>query len=508
MNNISIYLNDKTFIPKCIFGIAALVLAIDPILWLTRTWRDPSYESSGFIVFCVCFGLFIWSITSDRHSYKVNIKLPLLLLTISSVTRLVGQVFAINVIGALTLVLDVYAIGHLTQIRFRKRAISPGWLSVCFAFSLPLERIIQRTIGYVLQSVSADGACLVLGTIFDNVRCNGVRILINHQDVLVDLPCSGARALILVLLFYAVCMSVCRPGLAKGILGFGFTLLSGIIINVLRIVFLATGIAYPEYFMGIDVMEAPWHDLFGLVFLSIGCLPVIYWALLILRRLHSDNTLDKVKEKTDETPLLRGNSLYKAVGFLVIACVITNLPRKPVDIAKPNITVNLPAWIHGNIATPIPLFPKEKSYFTKYGGAAAKALYGENGLLIVKTSAPLRHLHSPEECLRGLGFIVEYKGVSHKTIPTAIYKAIAVNGSSYRVAVSFISSQGHITSNVSEAVWYWMQQPGGIWYSLQRISPWNPNNFENSNWDHAVIASMDIPTTKPFINPLNTKEKI
>jgi hypothetical protein len=53
-----------------------------------------------------------------------------------------------------------------------------------------------------------------------------------------------------------------------------------------------------------------------------------------------------------------------------------------------------------------------------------------------------------------------------------------------------------------------MQQPGGIWYSLQRISPWNPNNFENSNWDHAVIASMDIPTTKPFINPLNTKEKI
>ena len=257
MNNISIYLNDKTFIPKCIFGIAALVLAIDPILWLTRTWRDPSYESSGFIVFCVCFGLFIWSITSDRHSYKVNIKLPLLLLTISSVTRLVGQVLAINVIGALTLVLDVYAIGHLTQVRFRKRAISPGWLSVCFAFSLPLERIIQRTIGYVLQSVSADGACLVLGTIFDNVRCNGVRILINHQDVLVDLPCSGARALILVLLFYAVCMSVCRPGLAKGILGFGFTLLSGIIINVLRIVFLATGIAYPEYFMGIDVMEAP-----------------------------------------------------------------------------------------------------------------------------------------------------------------------------------------------------------------------------------------------------------
>ena len=76
-------------------------------------------------------------------------------------------------------------------------------------------------------------------------------------------------------------MSVCRPGFQKGIVGFGITLLSGILVNVLRIIFLATGIAYPDYFMGIDVMQTPWHDLSGLVFLAIGCMPVIYWALLV-----------------------------------------------------------------------------------------------------------------------------------------------------------------------------------------------------------------------------------
>jgi len=112
MNSLSINLNDKTIIPKFIFGAAALVLAIDPVLWLVQTWRDPSYDSSGFIVFCVCAGIFLWSITSDRLSHKVNLGLPLFLLTVSSLTRLVGQVFAINVIGAITLVLDVYAIGH------------------------------------------------------------------------------------------------------------------------------------------------------------------------------------------------------------------------------------------------------------------------------------------------------------------------------------------------------------------------------------------------------------
>ncbi|HIC59964.1 MAG TPA: exosortase T, partial [Rhodospirillales bacterium] len=466
MNSLSINLKDKITIPKFIFGVAALVLAIDPVLWLIQTWRDPSYDSSGFFVFCICIGLFLWSVTSDRTAHTVNLRLPFILLAVSAFTRLVGQVLAINVIGAITLVLDVYAIGHLAAVGFRQRSISPGWLATCFAFSLPLERIIQRTMGYGLQSISADGACLVLGSIFDNVRCNGVRILIDHQDVLVDLPCSGARALLLVLLFYSACMTVCRPGITRGFFGLGITLLSGICINVIRIVVIATGIAYPKFFMGIDVMKAPWHDLLGLTFLAMGSLPVIYWASLVYNRQHPSEKSNEKNGRLELKPFSRLNTLWQAVGFLALATVIVSLPRKPIDVAKPNLKVVLPSYIHGNIATPVPLFPKEQAYFTKYGGAAAKAVYGEYGLLIVKTSAPLRHLHSPDDCLRGLGFDVEYIGVSHQNLPTAIYKATASDGASYRVAVSFVSSHGHIASNVSEAVWQWMQHPGGIWYTL------------------------------------------
>ena len=50
MNDIQIYFRDKFFLSKLIFGAAAVVLAIDPVLWLVQTWRDPSYDSSGFIV--------------------------------------------------------------------------------------------------------------------------------------------------------------------------------------------------------------------------------------------------------------------------------------------------------------------------------------------------------------------------------------------------------------------------------------------------------------------------
>ena len=492
----SIVFKDKFFVSKVIFGVAAVILAVDPVLWLVRTWSDPSYNSSGLIVFCVCVGLFLWSVTSERKAHTVNLRLPFLLLSVSALTRMIGQVLAVNVIGAITLVLDVYALGHLAAVRFRERPLSPGWLAICFAFSLPLERIIQRTIGYALQSVSADGACLLLGSIFDNVRCNGVRILIDNQDVLVDLPCSGARALLLLLLFYAACMTLCRPGTAKGILGLVLTIISGVLVNVFRIVVIATGLVYPELFMNIDVMEAPWHDLLGLVFLTIGCLPVTYWAYKVYNQNFFQN--NSVKSKKIYKPLVKLNPLLKACVFLILAVTIISLPRKPIDVAIPNITVELPPWINGNTAIHVSLLSQEKAYFTQYGGAAAKAIYGDHGLLVVKTSAPLRHLHSPEECLRGLGFNVQYKGVSHATLPTAIYKATAPDGATYRVAVSFVSSKGHTTSNVSEAVWNWMQQ-GGIWYALQRISPWNLEDTENNNWDKAIMAAMDISSSSPFI---------
>ena len=132
---------------------------------------------------------------------------------------------------------------------------------------------MQHTVGFGLQSLSAGSACLILGGLFDNVSCHGVRILINQKDVLVDLPCSGARTLLLLQLFYAACMTVCRPNLTSGLFGFCVTLFSSLWINIFRIMALAVGIAYPEMMFGMDVMAEPGHSLLGLAALALGCLP-------------------------------------------------------------------------------------------------------------------------------------------------------------------------------------------------------------------------------------------
>ena len=194
MNYARLHLNAPHLMPGLIFGTAALVLAYEPVHWLVQTWQDPAYDSKGCFIFLVCAGLFLWSVTSPRNqSRQDNTRWAVILLTATALIRLTGQVFAVNIIGALALVIDVYALATLAGVQHRERSISPGWLAICFLFALPLERVIQHTVGFGLQSLSAGSACLILGGLFDNVSCHGVRILINHKDVLVDLPCSGAR---------------------------------------------------------------------------------------------------------------------------------------------------------------------------------------------------------------------------------------------------------------------------------------------------------------------------
>ena len=73
-------------------------------------------------------------------------------------------------------------------------------------------------------------------------------------------------------------MAVCRPNLLLGLMGLFISLVTAVFINIFRIMTLAIGIAYPEIVFGVDVMSEPGHSVLGLIALSMGCLPILYWA--------------------------------------------------------------------------------------------------------------------------------------------------------------------------------------------------------------------------------------
>lgn len=112
--------------------------------------------------------------------------------------------------------------------------------------------------------------------------------------------------------------------------------------------------------------------------------------------------------------------------------------------------------------------------------------------MLVNTSSPLRHLHGPEDCLRGLGYQVDYLGAVFEPLPTAVYRATSPDGTRYRIDVSFVSAQGSVTTDVATAVWKWLQGEAGNWTAVQRISPEALAPRQHAQFNRAVIAALDL----------------
>jgi exosortase/archaeosortase family protein len=469
---------------RLIIGAGILLMAIEPIRWLVTSWFDPAYDSKGLWVFALGAALFGWSFSSARKFHDTRAqKTAFILLALTTLVRGAGQLLAINVIGALALVIDVYAIGLLAGLRDRRQPVSPGWLALLFAFSLPLERILQRVAGFGLQQFSASGACSVLEAIFPDTACNGVRILIEGHDVLVDLPCSGARMLVLLCIFYAALMALLRPSLSRAMAVGAALLASALAANTLRIVLLAVLVAHPV--SGIDAMAQPWHDIIGLFFLAAAALPVVLLA-------SSASAPRRARKNTAQPAPGKAPQMLPALAFLAAAVIIVALPRKPLDVAGVPAAITLPVYIDGAYGTPLLLSEREKAYFLQYGGSAMKVEYGQNSVMMVQTNSPLRHLHAPDECLRGMGYGVKYTGMRYDPLPTATYIAEAPDGAQWRIAVTFYADRDHTASNVAEAVWRWMQNPGTTWHAIQRITPASLPDADARQWDDAVFAALDL----------------
>ena len=468
---------------KLIIGLGMLLMAASPIRWLATSWVDPAYDSQGLWVFGLFAAMLCWSLTSPRPLRSArDEKTACILLALTTLVRGIGQVLAVNVIGAGALVIDAYAAALFFGVKYRLRALSPGWLALLFAFSLPLERILQRVGGFGLQQASALGACTLLRGLFPGTTCSGVRILVENHDVLVDLPCSGARMLVLMCILYVALMALLRPRVTDAIV-IGVVAVSGTFIaNTLRITLLSSLVARPVF--GIDAMAQPWHDMIGLFFLAATALPVILLA----------GKCSPYPEAQPSPMYARGRSRMTpaaALAFLVAAMIVVALPNKPVDAAVAPEAISLPVVINGAVGEPVLLTEKEKDYFTRFGGLAMKVAYGQNSVLLIQTSSPLRHLHAPDECLRGMGFKVKYAGMSYEPVPTATYLATAPDGRKWRVAVSFYADRNHYAANVAEAVWRWMAHRE-TWHALQRITPASLSDTDARRWDNAVFTALDL----------------
>ncbi|MCV2882145.1 exosortase T [Actibacterium sp. XHP0104] len=458
---------------------ASALLAIEPVRWLITSWRDPSYQSDGGWYGAVIAGLAIASVCSSSPRGPDTRGRVFVLFLFAAMTRLAGQMLAINILSALALAIDVFALATLLRLDQRRLVLSPFWLSVFFLFCLPLAPILERVAGFPLQMMSAEVACAMLSPVFSDLVCEGVRLRLGGVDVLVDLPCSGASGLLLMVSLWAFLNVLFRPGLVYATLAGLVVGLATVIGNGVRITLLAAGLGH-----GIDTMQPTLHSAIGLVSLALVALPVVLFY--------------RPQPATPRRGLLPAVTLPRVLHLPVtllavaMAVAVINAPRTPLDLSDPMTEIRLPGQLLGNPAQEVPLSPTEQLYFASYGGTAQKAQFGPMGLNIVRTTSPLRHLHSPATCLLGMGYRVQFLGTRFDPLPTSVYEATSPDGQVWTVAVSFVSQDGAQTAGVGEAVWSWLNGSSRVWQSVQRITPKTMPEAERRAFENAALAALDL----------------
>ncbi|WP_300069294.1 exosortase T [uncultured Ruegeria sp.] len=465
---------------------ASLILAAQPLQWLFQSWVSPAYGSYGYVYVVLILGLGGASLLSGKPVAAVAKAPVLLLLFLAALVRLLGQILAINILSALALAVDVFALVGLLRLNHRPFALSPFWMAALFLFSLPTEMVLQRTMGFPLQMVSADLSCKILKPLFSEVICDGVRITLEQRDILVDLPCSGASGLLLSLAFVVAQNAVMRPRWHVGILSLFAVLVSATIGNSLRISLLAVGLAHD-----LDVMSEPMHSAIGLLTLGLTVLP-----FALFYRPYSFNPV-RPKPQRPKTPAVpKWIRASACLACLAGSLGIISAKADPVDVSASVTPPILPSQVQGFVAEDVPLTSIEASYFQTYGGQARKVQFGPLGLNVVSTRAPLRHLHAPEICLRGLGYAVRFLGTRYEGVPSAYYQATGPEGDQWSVAVSYVAQSGQVTPSVGEAIWRWMNGSNGTWSSIQRITPWALDAKLRRDLDAAALAALDIQNIK------------
>lgn len=467
-----------------------LILAVHPARWLAETWLDEGYASSGEWIFLLVVLIAVFSLSSARVGAvdEAQRRRALLLLVSTALVRALSELLAINTLGALALMVDVYALSIGLGLHARRRALSPLGLALLFSLSLPIERLLQRVVGYPLQLISAQAACSLLGLWRGDLRCEGTELSAGGAALSVDLPCSGAQGLVLLLVLVFALQSLrwIRGGrLGPALMAAGVGAILG---NAVRLVLIATAID-----RGWPAEVEPLHSLLGLLSLAISAAPVL--ALVQAPRAPAQAALPAAPRREPSLfGLVGGATLSTAAALLIVS-----VPPRPVDVSAPTAALAAPLEIGPYRGARQPLSPKETLYFARFGGAASKTYYqgpgSSHAVVLVRTRSPLRHLHGPDECLIGAGHRVKLIGVRRED-QTAVYQSQDPSGAAYRVEVSYFASDGRRATSPAEVIWSALERGGATWTMVERISPWEQCQAEPTrcaDFDRSLAHVLDLP---------------
>lgn len=193
-------------------------------------------------------------------------------------------------------------------------------------------------------------------------------------------------------------------------------------------------------------------------------------------------------------------SAWVAASLSTAFIAIALAPHRPIDVSAPIEAPGLPVNLAGRLGEGLPISDKEAAYLATYGGHLDRRAWTDasghtHAAMVMRTTAPVRHLHPARHCMLGAGHTVERLGVRPGSVPTTVWRSTAPDGRAWRVETSLVSARGEAASTTSEVVWRWMAAPGTAWMLVERISPWERCQDQPgacTSFDNDLFTALDL----------------
>ena len=368
----------------------------------------------------------------------------------------------------------------------------PGIIGL-FILSLPLISTMQFYMGFPLRVISGSLAIPLLNFSGIETTLDGVTLICNGVEVVIDAPCSGVRMGWTASFLCYFITSVSSFSWGKTLLLSLCTWTTVLCGNALRVVALVhielSSISFPAW----------WHEAIGLSTFVIMVVIILITALFINKNIQGVNyfsfnislatSIDKLNKLNFFTYFYKESPIkqfifipvhlplktYVFMTMIFLASFIALLPSKVnAQVASHYKDHIWPNEYNGRSIQELPLTEREHRFYVDFPGAMKRFSDGEKEIIIKWVYKITRRVHPSIDCFKGAGYQISEPGLFSEQ--HTIWSSFKAKDSVQHLFVKeqITDSTGQTWSDVSS--WYWaavLGQTKGPWKVTTIAKPIN-----------------------------------
>lgn len=364
--------------------------------WYFERFADKSDEPLGLLALLTFCGLQF--LHKDITPLR---KPPFILIVAASLIYILTACFAPKAVQAVAALLVASLFLNMTGVL---KKLSCADYALLF-LSLPVVSTLNFYFGYPLRLLVTQSANILLHLAGLAVTAQGTALSLSGQTVEIDAPCSGLKTLWFSLYMTATLGSSYRLPLPRFVLLSMVALLAAIVANVMRVsslFYVETGLLTNTIFAD---QEKFVHESVGVAsFIFVGIILILYAKYLSNPEQAQSKPENLENKKAELTSWLFWQS------FIVLS-IIAVVPFFNCAVKTEQSHFVFPGWpkeFEGQALVPNQLGPEQELFLEGFPGQAAIFSCGRRQVLMRWIEHESRQVHSSSDCLRGLGYEVNY----------------------------------------------------------------------------------------------------